>query len=111
MARCSLGGGDGCAARLLLPWPAQDVEKRFGRYGKVTEVRIVREPNGKSRGFGFVAMDNGEDVKEVGGGGGTCCGAGGVRNSHGAPGPHNRFNLKLCVQSISGTVLRSASAR
>ncbi|KAJ9529914.1 hypothetical protein QJQ45_022323 [Haematococcus lacustris] len=43
----------------------RDVERRFGRYGNVTEVRIVRDPTGKSRGFGFVAMDNEEDVREA----------------------------------------------
>jgi len=40
----------------------RDVERRFGRYGKVTEVRIVRDPGGKSRGFGFVAMATEDDV-------------------------------------------------
>ena len=45
----------------------QDVYHRFSKYGKVTEVRIVRDAGGKSRGFGFVAMDNEEDVQRVGG--------------------------------------------
>jgi hypothetical protein len=29
------------------------------------QVRIVREPSGKSRGFGFVAMDNEDNVRRV----------------------------------------------
>lgn len=30
-----------------------------------TQVRIVRDPTGKSRGFGFVAMETEEDVQRV----------------------------------------------
>jgi len=43
----------------------RDVERRFGRYGRVTEVRIVRDVTGRSRGFGFVAMDNDDDVQRT----------------------------------------------
>lgn len=31
------------------------------------QVRIVRDPSGKSRGFGFVAMETEDDVRNVGG--------------------------------------------
>lgn len=44
---------------------AQDVVKKFEKYGRVVEVRIVRGPDGNSRGFGFVEMETPEDAKEV----------------------------------------------
>ena len=43
----------------------QDVVKKFEKYGRVVEVRIVRGPDGNSRGFGFVEMETPEDAKEV----------------------------------------------
>ncbi|KAL6754107.1 hypothetical protein V8C86DRAFT_2711125 [Haematococcus lacustris] len=62
----------------------RDVERRFGRYGNVTEVRIVRDPTGKSRGFGFVAMDNEEDVREC------------IRNMNGRDWEGRRLQVELC---------------
>ncbi len=44
----------------------QDVEHKFGKYGRVKEVRIVRNPaTGESRGFGFVGMSEEHEVDAV----------------------------------------------
>ena len=44
----------------------QDLERKFGKYGKVRDARIVRNPRtGESRGFGFVVMDHDDDVDRV----------------------------------------------
>ena len=43
----------------------QDVRHKFGKYGEVVDVRLVRGPGGESRGFGFVEMETPEDAKEV----------------------------------------------
>lgn len=41
----------------------RDLERKFGKYGKVRDARIVRNPRtGESRGFGFVVMDHDDDV-------------------------------------------------
>ena len=46
--------------------PAQELTDRFDKYGRVKEVRIVRNPqNGESRGFGFVVMEDREGVDRV----------------------------------------------
>ena len=45
----------------------QDVEHKFSKYGRVKEVRIVRNPaTGESRGFGFVGMSEEHEVDAVG---------------------------------------------
>ena len=45
---------------------AQDLEYKFGKYGRVKEVRIVRNPaTGESRGFGFVGMSEEHEVDAV----------------------------------------------
>ncbi|GIL46572.1 hypothetical protein Vafri_3554 [Volvox africanus] len=37
----------------------QDLERKFSRYGRVKEARVVRNPiTGESRGFAFVAMSS-----------------------------------------------------
>ena len=44
----------------------QDLEKKFEKYGPVKEARIVRNPrSGESRGFGFLIMENDDDVDRV----------------------------------------------
>lgn len=44
----------------------KDVERRFEKYGRVKEVRVVRNPHtGESRGFGFVVMTREEDADEA----------------------------------------------
>ena len=44
----------------------QDLERKFGKYGRVKEVRIVRNPaTGESRGFGFVGMSEEHEVDAV----------------------------------------------
>lgn len=44
----------------------RDVDRKFGKYGRVRDVRIVRhQRSGESRGFGFVEMDNDDDTDRV----------------------------------------------
>ncbi len=33
----------------------------FQRFGPITSTRIMRDPNGRSRGFGFVKFESPED--------------------------------------------------
>ncbi len=47
-------------------WALQELERKFEKYGRVMEARVVRNPStGESRGFGFVAMDHDDEVDEV----------------------------------------------
>lgn len=51
-----------------LPYSASesDLEKIFGSYGEVSSARIIREKHtGKSRGFGFVTMENAAEAQEA----------------------------------------------
>lgn len=42
------------------------MEDKFAKYGKVENVRIVRNPQtGDSRGFGFLKMATDDDVDEI----------------------------------------------
>ncbi|MBN1558545.1 MAG: RNA-binding protein [Lentisphaerae bacterium] len=45
----------------------RELERAFGRYGRVDSVRIIKNKfNGKSKGFGFVEMsDHGEASEAV----------------------------------------------
>ncbi|KAJ6797483.1 peptidyl-prolyl cis-trans isomerase CYP63-like isoform X1 [Iris pallida] len=41
----------------------RDLEKKFSRFGRVTDVRIVRDRrSGESRGFGFLSLDKDENA-------------------------------------------------
>ncbi|KAK1326196.1 hypothetical protein QJS10_CPA01g00897 [Acorus calamus] len=41
----------------------RDLEKKFSKYGRVTDVRIVRDKrSGDSRGFGFLSLERDEDA-------------------------------------------------
>lgn len=41
----------------------RDLEKKFSRYGRVTDVRIIRDRrSGDSRGFGFLSLERDEDA-------------------------------------------------
>ncbi|XP_020272864.1 peptidyl-prolyl cis-trans isomerase CYP63-like isoform X1 [Asparagus officinalis] len=41
----------------------RDLEKKFSRFGRVTDVRIVRDKrSGESRGFGFLSLERDEDA-------------------------------------------------
>lgn len=41
----------------------RDLEKKFSRYGHVTDVRIIRDRrSGDSRGFGFLSLEHDEDA-------------------------------------------------
>ena len=51
---------------MLLSVTLQDLERKFEKYGPVREARIVRNPrSGESRGFGFLIMENDDDVDRV----------------------------------------------
>jgi RNA recognition motif-containing protein len=44
----------------------QELDDMFSRYGRVTEIRIVRDPmNGRCKGFGFIAMSSDREVSAV----------------------------------------------
>ena len=36
----------------------EDLNRLFAQYGEVTTARVVRDPQGRSKGFGFVEMDD-----------------------------------------------------
>lgn len=44
----------------------QELERKFSKYGRVREARVVRDNmTGESRGFGFVIMSAEDEVDEV----------------------------------------------
>jgi len=44
----------------------EDLEKAFAVYGQITSVKIVRDRDtGRSKGYGFVEMENEEDGKKA----------------------------------------------
>eukprot|EP01018_Ginkgo_biloba_P037893 Gb_39218 [translate_table: standard] len=44
----------------------RELEKKFGRFGRVTDVRVVRDKrSGDSRGFGFLTLERDEDADEA----------------------------------------------
>lgn len=44
----------------------KDLERKFSRYGRVLDVRIVRDArSGESRGFGFLTMEHDEDADDA----------------------------------------------
>ncbi|KAB2626085.1 29 kDa ribonucleoprotein A [Pyrus ussuriensis x Pyrus communis] len=47
-----------------LPWSLTvvDIKNLFGECGTVQDVEIIKQQNGKSRGFAFVTMDSGEEA-------------------------------------------------
>jgi len=62
----------------------QEIDDMFSRYGRVTEIRIVRDPiNGRCKGFGFVAMATDNQV--------SAC----VRELHGT---RDRGGYKMVVE-------------
>jgi RNA recognition motif-containing protein len=43
-----------------------DLEKIFGEYGKVTSVKVISDKySGRSKGFGFVEMDNKAEAEKA----------------------------------------------
>jgi RNA recognition motif-containing protein len=51
-----------------LPWSAtnEELEQKFAEFGNVTSARIVTDKmTGKSRGFGFVDMDDADAQKAI----------------------------------------------
>ncbi|WOL16666.1 28 kDa ribonucleoprotein, chloroplastic [Canna indica] len=48
-----------------LPWDfsGPNIEELFGQYGTVKDVEIIKQNNGKSRGFAFVTMASGEEAQ------------------------------------------------
>ena len=41
------------------------MEKLFGKYGPVTSAKVMAEPDGSSRGFGFVCFENREYARKA----------------------------------------------
>ncbi|GKU95762.1 hypothetical protein SLEP1_g9083 [Rubroshorea leprosula] len=52
---------------LNLPWSfsVADIKSMFGQCGTVTDVEIIKQKNGKSRGFAFITMASGEEAQAV----------------------------------------------
>ncbi|KAK2994208.1 hypothetical protein RJ640_017828 [Escallonia rubra] len=52
---------------LNLPWSftVADLKSLFGECGTVTDVEVIKQKGGKSRGFAFVTMASGEEAKAV----------------------------------------------
>ncbi|KAJ7953445.1 29 kDa ribonucleoprotein, chloroplastic [Quillaja saponaria] len=50
-----------------LPWSLSvvDIKNLFGQCGTVTDVEIIKQKNGKSRGYAFVTMASGEEALAV----------------------------------------------
>lgn len=51
-----------------LPWKVDDAELRriFEAHGTVSEAKVITDrDSGKSRGFGFVKMDDAEEAKQA----------------------------------------------
>ncbi|OAY24370.1 28 kDa ribonucleoprotein, chloroplastic [Manihot esculenta] len=50
-----------------LPWSltVADIKNLFGQCGTVTDVEIIKQKNGRSRGFAFVTMASGEEAQAV----------------------------------------------
>ncbi|PIN22819.1 Splicing factor 3b, subunit 4 [Handroanthus impetiginosus] len=50
---------------LNLPWSfsVADIKKLFGECGTVADVEIIKQKDGKSRGFAFVTMASGEEAR------------------------------------------------
>lgn len=50
-----------------LPWSLNvvDVKTLFGECGTVTDVEVIKQKSGKSRGFAFVTMSSGEEAQAV----------------------------------------------
>ena len=44
---------------------AKDLQEAFAPYGTVVETKLVTEPAGRSRGFGFVTMSSGEEAQKA----------------------------------------------
>ncbi|KAK6947416.1 RNA recognition motif domain [Dillenia turbinata] len=52
---------------LNLPWSltASDIKDLFNQCGTVTDVEIIKQKDGKSRGFAFVTMSSAEEAQEA----------------------------------------------
>ncbi|KDP29602.1 hypothetical protein JCGZ_19129 [Jatropha curcas] len=50
-----------------LPWSLSvaDIKILFGQCGTVTDVEVIKQKNGRSRGFAFVTMASGEEAQAV----------------------------------------------
>lgn len=43
----------------------EQLEALFGKYGKITSCAVMQDPEGKVKGFGFVAFENFEDAEKA----------------------------------------------
>lgn len=50
-----------------ISWNAtkEDLESIFGEYGDLEEVILIKDENGRSKGFGFVTFVNDEDSQKA----------------------------------------------
>lgn len=51
------------AKNFPLAWTNEDVMEAFSKFGTITSVKVMTDPEGKSRGFGFVNYNTHEDAK------------------------------------------------
>ncbi len=72
-ARAMHGCGDGSLKKIYvgnLPWSATDasLSEFFGKFGEVQSASVITDrETGRSRGFGFVEMDDGDADKAISG--------------------------------------------
>lgn len=50
-----------------LPWSlsVQDIKNLFGKCGTAKDVEIIKQKDGRSRGYAFVTMSSGEEAQAV----------------------------------------------
>ncbi|PSS11636.1 RNA-binding protein [Actinidia chinensis var. chinensis] len=72
-----------------LPWSftVDDMKTVFGECGTVADIEIIKQKDGKSRGFAFVTMDYGEEAQAV----------------------IDKFNSQNCWVGLSGLSLQRGS--
>lgn len=52
-------------ANLPLIWSEQNIQQMFQPFGLVISTRILRNPNGESRGVGFARMESREKCEQI----------------------------------------------
>jgi len=52
-------------ARLSYDVDEQELEEQFSKYGNLQRVVLVRDQNGKSRGYGFIEFESSQDLKDA----------------------------------------------
>merc|ERR550532_3902104 len=52
-------------ARLSYDVEEDDLRDEFERYGEVRDVKLIRDRNGKSRGYAFIEFESSQDLKDA----------------------------------------------